>query len=97
MENLKCCVEERLNKDLMNLLRSLKGPFVALSNNKLHFAGNLPSRLFEDNDVEDVVEQSSNNAESVNLSLQDKLKVLLQKDGSSIAVGRHDSLTWPAH
>ncbi|KAL3842795.1 hypothetical protein ACJMK2_020779 [Sinanodonta woodiana] len=56
MENLKCCVEERSNKDVMNLLHSRKDPSVALSNTKLHLARILPSRPFGDNDVEDVVE-----------------------------------------
>ncbi|KAL3875739.1 hypothetical protein ACJMK2_033660 [Sinanodonta woodiana] len=54
MGNLKCRLEERLNKDVMNLLRSLKDPSVALSNTTLNFAGNHPSRLFGDNDTEDV-------------------------------------------
>ncbi|KAL3861689.1 hypothetical protein ACJMK2_007713 [Sinanodonta woodiana] len=66
MENVKCCVEERLNKDVMSLLRSL-------------------------NDVENFIEQLSNDAKSVNLSLQDELNLLLQKDGSTIAVGGQDS------
>ncbi|KAL3853899.1 hypothetical protein ACJMK2_013195 [Sinanodonta woodiana] len=57
----------------------------------LNFAGNLQSRLLGDNDVEVVVEQLSNDAEILNLSLQDKLNVLLQKDGSSIAVKGQDS------
>jgi hypothetical protein len=94
MENLKCRVEERLNNDVMNLLRSLKDPSVAPSKTTLNFAGNLASRLFGVNDVEDVVEQSSNDAESVNLSLQDELNLLLQKDGLSIAVGGQDSFKW---
>ncbi|KAL3853481.1 hypothetical protein ACJMK2_017017 [Sinanodonta woodiana] len=87
MENLKYRVEERVDKDIMNLLRSLKDPSDALSNTTLNLAGNLPSRLFGAKDVEGVVIQLSNDAESVNLSLQDKLNLLLQKDGSSIAVG----------
>jgi len=94
MENLKCRVEERLNNDVMNLLRSLKDPSVAPSKTTLNFAGNLESRLFGVNDVEHVVEQSSNDAESVNLSLQDELNLLLHKDGSSIAVGGQDSFKW---
>ena len=60
----------------------------------LNFAGHLASRLFRVNDVEHVVEQSSNDAESVNLSLHDELNLLLQKDGSSIAVGGQDSFKW---
>ena len=90
VEHLKCRIEERLNKDVMNLLHSLKGPFVAPSKNTLNFTENLVSHLFGYNDVEDVVEQSSNDAESVNLSLQDKLNLLLRKDKSSVAIGGQD-------
>ncbi|KAL3867825.1 hypothetical protein ACJMK2_040671 [Sinanodonta woodiana] len=53
IENLKCCVQERFNKDVINHLRSLKDSSVALSNTTLNFAGNLPSCIFGDNDVED--------------------------------------------
>ncbi|KAL3875788.1 hypothetical protein ACJMK2_033705 [Sinanodonta woodiana] len=91
MENFKCCMEEQSNKDVMILLRSLKDLYFALSNTTLNFAGNLPSRLFGDNDVEDVIKHSSNDAESMNLSLQDKLNLLLHKDGLSIAVEGQDS------
>ena len=94
MENLKCRVEERLNNDVMNLLRSLKDPSVTPSKTTLNFTGNLASRLFGVNNVEHVVEQSSNDAESVNLTLQDELNLLLQKDGSPIAVGGQDSFKW---
>ncbi|KAL3890495.1 hypothetical protein ACJMK2_002777, partial [Sinanodonta woodiana] len=59
----------------------------------LYFTGNVASRIFEDNNV-DVVEPSLNVAESVNLSLHDELNMLLQKDGSSIAVGGQDSFKW---
>ncbi|KAL3853627.1 hypothetical protein ACJMK2_017158 [Sinanodonta woodiana] len=93
IENLKCRVEERFN-NVLNLLRSLKDPSVAPSKTTLNFAGNLPSRLFGDNDVDDVAEQSSTDAENVNLSLQDEFKLLLQKDISSIAVGGKDSFKW---
>ncbi|KAL3859778.1 hypothetical protein ACJMK2_009972 [Sinanodonta woodiana] len=94
MENLKCCVQEQLSKDVMNLLCSLKDPSVTLSNTKINFTENLPSHLFGDNDVEDVIEQSSNDAESVNFSLQDELNLLPLKDGSSVAVGRQNSFKW---
>lgn len=52
MENLKCGVEERLNEDVMNLLRSLKDPFVSSSKTSLNFIGNLACRLFGVSDVE---------------------------------------------
>ncbi|KAL3855089.1 hypothetical protein ACJMK2_014319, partial [Sinanodonta woodiana] len=67
-------------RDIMKFIRSLKYPSVSQSKTTLHFAGNLASRIFGDKDVEDVVDQSSNYAESVNLSLQDELNLLLQKD-----------------
>ncbi|KAL3878664.1 hypothetical protein ACJMK2_030995, partial [Sinanodonta woodiana] len=78
----------------MNLLRSLKDPLSSRQKTTLNFAGNLTSHLFGDNDVEDVIEQSLNDAESVSFSLQDKLNVSLQKDGPPIAVGGQDSFKW---
>ncbi|KAL3842129.1 hypothetical protein ACJMK2_020177 [Sinanodonta woodiana] len=72
MENLKCGVQERLNKDVMNLLCSFKDPYVASSKAMLNFAENLTSGVFGDNDVEDIIKQSSNDVKSLNLSLQDE-------------------------
>ncbi|KAL3884857.1 hypothetical protein ACJMK2_024958 [Sinanodonta woodiana] len=92
-----------LNNGISTMLsqRSICRP---VKKNTLNFAGNIASRSFIwRHDVEDVVEQSSNVAESVNF-LQaedrlcppffDELNLLFQKHGSSIAVGGQDSLNW---
>ena len=84
LENLKQRVGERLNPDLMNLLRSLKDPSIVPSRNTINFARSLAKRLFEVAD-EDTGDQLPHEEISVNLSMQEELNALLQKSETSHA------------
>lgn len=86
-ENLKFRIEERMNMNVMSLLKSLKDPSVTPSKATLTFAGNLVSRLFGVNDENEVIQLPQIIPENVNLSLQDELNMLLQKEESTILIG----------
>jgi len=86
-ENLKIRIEERMNMNVMSLLKSLKDPSVTPSKATLTFAGNLVSRLFGVNDENEVIQLPQIIPENANLSLQDELNMLLQKEESTILIG----------
>ncbi|KAG5673183.1 hypothetical protein PVAND_003250 [Polypedilum vanderplanki] len=87
-DNLKKRIDERLNKDVMNLLKSLKDPSVPPSKFTLTFAGRLASRLFGFNDGNDEDEFSQpDESDNINLSLKDELNLLLYKDQTSTTIG----------
>lgn len=92
IQNLKIRVNDRMNEDVMKLLRSLKDPTVTPSKTTLTFAGNLASRLFgvTDAGVDDVIQQSLNSNENENLSLQDELDMLLKKEEPPVQFGGSD-------
>lgn len=87
-ENLKIRVNERMNEDVLQLLRSLKDPTITPSKTTLIFGANLASRLFDDSVVE--VQQNVNNDKTENLSLQDELNILLQENDLSVPYGKSD-------
>ena len=90
---MKIRVNERVNEDVMKLLRSLKDPAI-IPSKATTFAGNLASRLFGvSDDVEDeAAKESPNIDENENLTLQDELNMLLQKEElSSAQFGRSDT------
>ena len=92
LENLKQRVGERLNPDLMNLLRSLKDPSIVPSRNTINFAGSLAKRLFEVAD-EDTGDQLPHEEISENLSMQEELNALLQKSETTVTPA-NDAFKW---
>ena len=91
---MKIRVNERVNEDVIKLLRCLKDPAIIPSKATITFAGNLASRLFGvSDDVEDeAAKESPNIDENENLTLQDELNMLLQKEElSSAQFGRSDT------
>lgn len=82
MENLKIRIDERLNTDVMDLLRSLKSPEIPPSRAALNFAGTLASRLFGVNDETDTSDKPADNSTTteIEMSLQEELNLLLKKN-----------------
>ena len=95
--NLKIRVNERMNKDVMKLLQSLKDCSVPPSKTTLVFAENLATRLFGISTISDEneeVQQIVNIDKNLNLSLQDELNILLQEDELPLQFGRSDLNKW---
>lgn len=87
-ENLKRRVDERMNTDVMNLLKCLTDPSNVPSRNTLNFAGNLSSRLFgtrDEDESESEISEPGNQETSGPLSLQDELNALLQKSETALS------------
>ena len=85
--NLKIRTDERLNKDVMSLLKSLKDPLNTPTKATLIFAGRLASRLFgfdEETEIDELIQSES---ENVSLSLNDELNLLLRKEHTTTTTG----------
>ena len=81
--NLKRRIDERINENVMQLLRCLKYASVDPSKNTLNYAGKLAFRFFgfNFNDEEPLlVEAPCTTSESSPVSLNDELNALLKKD-----------------
>jgi hypothetical protein len=97
--NLKKRIDERINKDVMNLIKSLKDPAILPSKNTLSFASGLAKRLFgaeeaitQADATADVGAECSN--ENQGLSLQEELNTLL-KNGHMCSNGyRNTDFKW---
>ena len=85
--NLKIRTDERLNKDVMNLLKSLKDPSNTPTKAKLIFAGRLASRLFGFDEETEIDESIQSESENVSLSLNDELNLLLRKEHTTTTTG----------
>jgi hypothetical protein len=88
MNNLKRRTDERMNVDVMNLLRSLEDPEKAPSKATIQFAGKLASRLFGSSASESEREEDENSSQlesavTQELTLRDELNLLLQKSSKS--------------
>lgn len=81
-KNLSKRVDERINSDVMNLIKSLKDPNCIPSKNVLNFAGKLGQRLFgfaglESNDDSSL---DDDHLQTSQMSLQEELDFLLSKE-----------------
>lgn len=85
-QNLKLRIDERWNYDLMSLLRSLNDPNHTPTRQIIIYAGELANRLFGVHE-EQVPETTVNNEEPLNMSLQDELNILLEKNSSALSSG----------
>jgi len=88
MNNLKRHTDERMNVDVMNLLRSLEDPEKAPSKATIQFAGKLASRLYGSSASESEREEDENSSQlesavTQELTLRDELNLLLQKSSKS--------------
>ena len=93
VDNLRIRVNERLNTDVMNLLRCLKNSTITPSRDTITFAGMLASQLFGVHDV-NIIEATSSNPTDEILTLQEELNVLLKKNESPIVSSRQDNFRW---
>ena len=94
--NLKKCIDERINKNIMQLLRCLKDPSVVPSKNALNYAGKLAFRLFGFTSDEEplLAEAQYTTSESSPVSLKDELGALLNKDSITHLPKSTDQLKW---
>ena len=95
--NLNKRVDEKINENVMQLLRCLKDPSVVPSKNTLNYAEKLAFRLFgfTSNDEEPLLaETSSTTSESSAVSLKDELNALLNKDSITNLPKSTDQFKW---
>jgi hypothetical protein len=92
--NLKKRIDERWNRDVTNLLKSLRDPSNVPSKATIDFAGKLSSRLFGTetyNDAATLNEESNSPTDaSKELSLYDELNILLNQDAQMTTIGSRD-------
>lgn len=89
--NLKTRVDERMNRQIMELLRSLKDPAIVPSKATLVFAEKLVERLFGAGEVVPEPTQfqhvpETSRQENFNLTLQEELDLVLQESESQVLV-----------
>lgn len=97
-ENLKKRINERMNKNVMDLIRCLKDSTNIPSRNTIIFAGELASRLFGVDDCQEIniniESQEASTSASSSTSLKDELNHLLQKENLPATSQTKDRFKW---
>ncbi|CAF4348505.1 unnamed protein product, partial [Didymodactylos carnosus] len=93
-ECLKKRIEERMNSDVMSLLKCLNDPSNVPSKNIINLAGKLSQRLFGSKNGSEEVDQPEQQESQDNIPLQDELNLFLQRELSSSFATTTDEFKW---